>query len=275
MSVSAIIVPNNVKVAEPRFYPIADTRILPGLERFLDDIGNSDWKTDAPTDGEKLIEVTGRLCYRSWGPWNPANPWGSNPNVTRTREGNRLYIGNIIQVGHGSVFEHPIVSVILHEISRVLSHEFVRHRPGWAYSQESGRFVRDVAVRLWVPDSVRAMGPAAVQQFLDALSEIRKINEQIYNMLGIDDDTNFNIKKAKTSTARRLAPFGHASTIVCTGNLRAWRHVLTMRTAPNAEEEMIHVMVPLGEWFKQNYPNAFQDMERDGDSWQFSVAPKL
>ena len=43
-------------------------------------------------------------------------------------------------------------SFVLHNVSRVVTHELVRHRPGTAVSQESLRFVRLTDIPFWFPD---------------------------------------------------------------------------------------------------------------------------
>jgi thymidylate synthase ThyX len=71
------------------------------------------------TDGERLAEFAGRLCYMS-----QRNPAGRN-----TRD----YLENIKRQGHGSVLEHANYSLLLEGVSRSLTHELVRHRAGFAY----------------------------------------------------------------------------------------------------------------------------------------------
>lgn len=104
------------------------------LVRYLLSIDAAGWIPTESTEGENLVEIGGRLCYRSWKP-------GLNANVTRIREDSGEYLGNILKSGHGSVLEHANYSFILKDVSRVLTHELVRHRVGAAYSQESLRFV--------------------------------------------------------------------------------------------------------------------------------------
>ena len=122
-----------MREVEPRVYLVAETRLTDGLFDYLQDIGNPDWETDAPSDGEELVEAAGRMCYRSWQPYDPEKPDCSNPNVTRVREGNEKYIGNILKSGHGSVLEHVNLTFICSNISRVFTHELTRHRAGCAY----------------------------------------------------------------------------------------------------------------------------------------------
>src|ERR1035437_3563405 len=97
------------------------------------------------TDGDALVELGGRLCYRSWIP-------GANVNVTKIRENTQDYLGNVLKSGHGSVTEHANYSFIFDDVSRVFTHEMVRHRAGVAVSQESMRFVRLTDIPFWFPE---------------------------------------------------------------------------------------------------------------------------
>src|SRR4029078_542185 len=92
------------------------------------------------SDGERLAEFAGRLCYMSQK--NPAN--------RATRE----YLENIKKQGHGSVLEHANYSLLLEGVSRSLTHELVRHRAGFAYSQLSQRYVDESQAAFVVPPAV-------------------------------------------------------------------------------------------------------------------------
>src|ERR1022692_4579173 len=120
------------------------------LAAYLSEVGGSSWlerldKGQLDNDALNLAEFAGRLCYRSWEP-------GLNPNVTRVRTDQDAYLANILSSAHGSVLEHVSFSFALHNVSRVLTHELVRHRPGAAISQESLRFVRLNDIPFWFPD---------------------------------------------------------------------------------------------------------------------------
>ncbi|MGH9418733.1 MAG: FAD-dependent thymidylate synthase, partial [Thermoanaerobaculia bacterium] len=97
------------------------------------------WLGDS-TDGEKLAEFAGRLCYMSQ----------KNPASRATRE----YLENIKKQGHGSVLEHANYSVLLEGVSRSLTHELVRHRAGFAYSQLSQRYVDESDANFVVPPAI-------------------------------------------------------------------------------------------------------------------------
>lgn len=97
------------------------------LERFLSLEGVTFWETDTDVAGEKLSEVAGRLCYMSFSKPRPG--------------GNKAYIDHILESGHGSVLEHAVFNLIISGVSRSFTHELIRHRAGFGYSQLSQRFV--------------------------------------------------------------------------------------------------------------------------------------
>src|SRR5256714_14145314 len=92
------------------------------------------------TDGERLSEFAGRLCYMSQ----------ANPAKRPTRE----YLDNIKKQGHGSVLEHANYSLLLEGVSRSLTHELVRHRAGFAYSQLSQRYVDESEANFVLPPAI-------------------------------------------------------------------------------------------------------------------------
>src|SRR3954468_14127787 len=100
------------------------------------------------TDGERLAEFAGRLCYMSQ----------ANPAKRPTRE----YLDNIKKQGHGSVLEHANYSLLLEGVSRSLTHELVRHRAGFAYSQLSQRYVDESDAAFVVPPAI--IGDTALEE---------------------------------------------------------------------------------------------------------------
>src|SRR5262249_3501873 len=133
-----------------------------GMRRYLDSVGGAAWlerrleDPDEVNAGELLVEFGGRACYRSWEP-------GLNPNVTRVRTDRREYLRNILRSAHGSVLEHASYSFALRNVSRVATHEIVRHRAGAAYSQESLRYVRLVDIGFRVPPALEPLRRQCVE----------------------------------------------------------------------------------------------------------------
>lgn len=252
-----------MKVVEPKVYLVAETVVCTHLGEYLRDISAGDWvhQNDSRSDHDLLTEAAGRLCYRSFAP-------GLNPNVTKVREGNKPYVENILKSRHGSVLEHASVTFIFHHVSRVLTHELVRHRAGTAVSQESMRYVRLDEIPFWFPPGVEfdwEMRSRAVV----LLGAIEQFQLYMTKKFGLDDEkTSFTVKKLLTSIMRRFAPQGVATSIMWTANMRALRHCLELRTDPSAEEEIRMVFDQVGTIVSQRYPSIFQDFRRmDNGAW--------
>src|SRR4051794_31060590 len=233
---------------------------------YLRDVGGQSWLERRLSEGgegglnggELLVEFAGRACYRSWEP-------GLNPNVTRVRTDEREYFANILRAQHGSVLEHANYSFALRNVSRVFTHELVRHRAGSAFSQESLRFVRLRDIGFRVPPALEPVR----DQVINLVETLEEFQVTAAETLGIDEEgIPFAVKKEITSALRRLAPIGLSTDIVWTANVRTLRHVIEMRTAPGAEEELRHVFGLVAERMVHEAPGLFQDFARDDDgSW--------
>jgi thymidylate synthase (FAD) len=227
---------------------------------YLQDVGErtgtdaAEWgkKLAKEAPAELLVELGGRLCYRSWVP-------GANVNVTRVREDSTEYLGNILRSGHGSVLEHANFSFIFDDVSRVFTHEMVRHRAGVAVSQESMRFVRLTDIPFWFPEWARG-DEALMKRSIDLLHEMEAHQNWMADHFGLDEEgVDFSTKKHKTSFMRRFAPDGVATGMLCTINVRALRHIIYMRTALGAEEEIRLVFDQVARLALNEIPNLMQD----------------
>jgi thymidylate synthase (FAD) len=231
-----------------------------GMRAYLREVGGEGWlerHTEAPA-AELLVEFAGRLCYRSWKP-------GLNPNVSRVRSDPREYFANILSSGHGSVLEHASYTFALRDCSRVLTHELVRHRAGSAFSQESLRYVRIADIGFRVPPALEPLR----EQILSIVEQLEQIQITGAKALGIDaQGVPFEVKKQVTSALRRLAPMGISTDIVWSANVRTLRHVIELRTAPGAEEELRLVFDRIAHVMQAEAPALFQDFTRREDgSW--------
>lgn len=252
---------------------IAETRIIDsGLRPALVEQGGDSWfqrvrmDNESP-DAEDLVEYAGRRCYRSWEP-------GLNPNVTKVREDSSEYLSNILRSGHGSVLEHVSFTFDFQNVSRVATHELVRHRAGVAISQESLRYVRLTDIGLRIPEVLEngpdlGHGPER-QTMRDAIVEIVERLEDFQvdaaEAFGLDDPgVPFHVKKEVTSALRRLAPIGVSTGMVWTANARTLRHVIAMRTDPSAEEEIRLMFDRVARVVTRRYPNLFGDFEQVHD----------
>ncbi len=251
----------------PGVYLIARPSVnVEGMRAYLDEVGGASWldmrleEADGAglNAGEAIVEFGGRACYRSWEP-------GLNANVTRIRTQRDEYFANILRSAHGSVLEHASYSFAFRNVSRVFTHELVRHRAGSAFSQESLRYVRLTDIGFRVPPALEPVR----QQVLELVERLEEFQVSAADELGLDDEgVPFSVKKEITSALRRLAPIGLSTDIVWTANVRTLRHVIEMRTAPGAEEELRLVFDQVARTMLDEAPNLFQDFSRQEDgSW--------
>lgn len=235
---------------------------LGGMRAYLEEVGGASWLDrrldegkDSSYDAELLIEFAGRMCYRSWEP-------GLNPNVSRVRRERDEYFDNLLRSLHGSVLEHASYSFAFRNVSRVFTHELVRHRAGSAFSQESLRYVRLTDIGFRVPPALEPVR----DQVLSLVEQLEEFQVSAAEELGLGEDgIPFSVKKEITSALRRLAPIGLSTDIIWTANVRTLRHVIEMRTAEGAEEELRLVFDKVAATMCEEAPDLFQDFRRSED----------
>jgi len=206
-----------------------------------------EWETDAPSPGEALVEFAGRTCYQSY-----HNPGG------RT---NRQYIEHLLEVGHGSVLEHYVATFLFEGVSRSLTHELVRHRAGFAYSQLSQRYVDESQAAFVEPACIRDH-PEAHAVWLSAVEQSQQAYVRLVELLAARfaevEDRTLRRKMARQA-ARSVLPNATETKIVVTANARAWRHFIEMRAAPEADVEIRALAVEVLRQLQRAAPNIFAD----------------
>lgn len=243
-----------MKWINPTIHLLAETKLNnEGVQGFLDAIGVPDWDTNAPSDTEKLIEIAGKTCYMSF-------DTSLNKNLTKVRKGqNEEYIQNgLIKVNHGSVLEHGCVTLALCGVSRILTHELIRHRAGCAYSELSGRYVRIEQIEAFKPKKIN---DKALTKMRFTMEQIQTLYNYVQQLAFAETSGDFTEKKEITSAIRRILPQGIATNIIFTANHRALRHIIDMRTSSHAEEEIQVVFTEVLKIMKQRFPNIYKDME--------------
>lgn len=239
--------------------PIAQTRVdLHALDKMIRAIGSKPWTTDVPPGADMLTEVAGKLCYMAFDE-------ELNENLTRVGgKTNGEYIRkSILDNGHGSVLEHSSVTFAMLNVSRVFTHEIVRHRAGTAFSQVSGRYVRTDVINYYLPTAI--METRLADAFHNAFVSMERRHAQLVDMCKLNEITDFKLKKILTSAFRRIIGNGQLNHIVVTANHRAWRHMIALRTAPEAEEEIREVFTQVFFDLQQIAPNIYADAVVEDD----------
>lgn len=250
----------------PKAFLIAETKVdYAAMDHALLHLGVDGWASDGATDADVLTEFAGKSCYMSF---------DKQLNLNLTKVGGRTneeYIQDgIIGNKHGSVLEHSTVTFFLANVSRVVTHELVRHRAGTAFSQTSGRYVRSDEIDMYFPEELRAI-PGMTEIFFDAVSAMEETQDALVAKSGIAEMKDFGLKKRLTSAFRRLIGNGQANHLVMTGNHRAWRHIIEMRTSVHAEEEIRVIMSDVAKQLKAKFPTIYADMSmNDYGEWTFA-----
>lgn len=255
-----------MRTVEPEVYLVARPEVdYDAVAAYLHEVGGDSWlerldRDQLDVDAQNLAEFAGKMCYRSWEP-------GLNPNVRRVRDDQVKYLQNILSSGHGSVLEHVSFTFVLHNVSRVTTHELVRHRPGTAISQESLRFVRLDELPFWFPEWA-SQDTELMKRATALLSEMEEFQRWMAGHFGLDEDgVKMHEKKHKTSFMRRFAPEGVATGLVWTANVRTLRHTIEARTDEGAEEEIRLVFGKIGEMMKAEAPALFGDYQVMNGTW--------
>lgn len=206
------------------------------------------WLGDA-TDGERIAEYAGRLCYMSQR--NPAN--------RETRD----YLENIKKQGHGSVMEHASYTLLLEGVSRALTHELVRHRAGFAYSQLSQRYVDESAARFVIPPAIlgdERLEHTWAEHVAGAQQAYTALIDALMGRYGWVDD-QLQRRKMAREAARGVLPNSTETKIVVTANARAWRTMLALRTGEEAELEFRRAALMVLRVLQREAPSFFNDFE--------------
>ena len=234
---------------------LAETVIRTGSRAMADDLQvlaiKAGWSANIRTESRDA-----NLVSLDPGDARPVVNHGSTkPHDSRVPYRGRVYC---VKVPNGLLFVRrngkPVVSGNTHEL--------VRHRAGSAFSQESLRYVRLTDIGFRVPPALEPIR----DQVISLVEQLEEFQVDAADRLGIDEDgLPFAVKKEITSALRRLAPIGLSTDILWTANVRTLRHVIEMRTAPGAEEELRSVFDTVAVTMKAEAPALFQDFERAED----------
>jgi thymidylate synthase (FAD) len=201
------------------------------------------------TDGERLAEFAGRICYMSQ----------HNPAGRTTAD----YLQNILKQGHGSVFEHAQYVLLVEGISRSCSHELIRHRAGFGYSQLSQRYVDESHAAFVMPPAIQgdaALERAWEQQVAAAQASYVEAVERLMEKYA-HIESKVHRRKMAREAARSVLPNATEVKIVVSANVRAWRTMLELRLGEGAELEIRRMAIAVLEALQAEAPRLFADFE--------------
>lgn len=149
-------------------------------------------------------------------------------------EGHGGLIRFLMRNRHGSPFEHGSMTFRVNAPIFV-AREFMRHRAGWSYNEESGRY-KVMEGDFYVPDSernLRQVGKAGHYSFEPGTPEqharMRREMERSYSMAWASYQEMLMEGVAK-EVARMVLPLGLYTSFYATCNPRSLMHFLSLRT---------------------------------------------
>ena len=163
----------------------------------------------------------------------------------RKPSSNEDLVRKIVKKGHHSVLEH-IQATFSVTCDRAVSHEWVRHRIGVAYSQESQRYVSykndlDVIKPYW--------WDYAHEQMRDAFIASCSNAHMYYGILRSEG--------LPPEAARGVLPNATATRIVVSMNLRSIIHFIELRGSEKAHPDIRFLAKELKRIFSEKYPAIF------------------
>src|SRR5881628_2543504 len=177
--------------------------------------------------------------------------------------GNEAYISHILEVGHGSVLEHAVWNLLFTGVSRSFTHELIRHRAGFGYSQLSQRYVDESTCDFVEPDCI-ADDPKLHDTWLEAIEKTHEayciLVEGLMSKFADMEDKTLRRKMARQA-ARSVLPNATETKIFVTANARALRHFVELRCNEHAEVEIRKVAAQVLHVLKREAPNLFADYE--------------
>lgn len=246
-------------VTSPKLFLISRPNLVEtGLLAFLKNRGLEFLSSEDAGESEHVIEICGRLCYLSF-----------SGEKSQIRHPNARYISNLIEQGHESVLEHANWTFILDDVSRAFTHQLVRHRVGFAYSQLSQQYHEETDAEFVEPAGLTAEALVEWRSSMQtALQVYRKLLSLSSAAIELDIPKKEQLRLAR-SAARGVLPNATKTAVAVTANARALRHFIDVRGAIVGDVEMRLVSAEIYKMLSVEAPTVISDFEltQADDGW--------
>lgn len=187
---------------------------------------------------ERTVAMAARLCY---------SPAGAEElSEKMTDEQVTKLVEKIISMGHASTMEHVTFTFAIEGISRVLTHQLVRHRIA-SYSQQSQRYVSEHDFEYILPPSI-AENDEAKAKFENLMHTIRQTYDELVAMDVPKEDARYVLANA-TETK-----------IIATFNARSLMNFFKLRCCTRAQWEIRKLANLMLKEVSKVAPNIFDDV---------------
>lgn len=186
---------------------------------------------------EKTVAMSARLCYSPIG--------AAQLEEKMTDEQAAKLVRKLVNMGHFSTLEHVTFTFAIEGVSRVLTHQLVRHRIA-SYSQQSQRYVKEHDFENIIPPSI-AGRKEAKEKYDKLMADIQSLYNEFTDMGILPED------------ARYILPNAAETKIVCTFNVRSLMNFFSLRCCMRAQWEIRQLAEKMLEECKKVAPVLFEN----------------
>lgn len=233
----------------PSLYLLARPQFTTEYREFLA-VHSETWRETQASDAERVVEFAGRICYMSFG-------------ARQSPRDNATYIANLIDQGHDSVLEHANWTFLLDGVSRSFTHQLVRHRAGFSFSQLSQQYHDEAEAEFLAPVGLEEypIAYAAWRSAVDAARSAYRTIEAELRARTRGHDKDKERLRAIRSAARSVLPNATGTKIVVTANARSLRHFLLLRGSIDGDVEMRQVSQLIYTMLVNEAPSLIRDFQ--------------
>jgi thymidylate synthase (FAD) len=171
---------------------------------------------DYTPEPERVVAMAARLCYSASG----AEELAEKLSEDKVKE----MVRRMVSLGHGSTLEHASFTFGIEGVSRVLTHQLVRHRIA-SYDQQSQRYVNSSQFEYVIPPSIEHNA-----DMLNGFKETMQSLQKVYDIMianGIPKED-----------ARFILPNACQTRLICSMNIRTLVHFFSLRLCSRAQWEI-------------------------------------
>ncbi len=182
-------------------------------------------------DPKQIIAGAAKLCYSA-----------SDINdlmQKQTREKARDFVNKLMEMGHRSPIEHVSYTFGIEGVSRVLTHQLVRHRIA-SYSQQSQRYVGEQSEKnqngcfdFVIPQSIEQIG--GLEEWENDMRVIQRMYDKWSKKLEVELQL---VGESNNQDARYVLPGATETKIITSMNARELLHFFHVRTCNRAQWEI-------------------------------------
>jgi len=186
---------------------------------------------------ELAVAQAARLCYYK----SDISSLQDELSISKARK----LIKKVVSMGHTSVLEHAVFTFGIEDISRVLSHQLVRHRIA-SFSQQSQRYVEYDNIEYHIPEKIKR-DELALSKYKEHLKSVQELY-RYYVDSGIPAED-----------ARYILPNAVTTKVITTFNARSLLNFFLLRCCSRAQSEIRVVAREMLKLVKVVAPSIFKN----------------